>query len=92
MLNNVTYGLFVQSYEDHRRKWDTEEYQKLADERLQQEYDKTESKILHGNQWGFVKYLVLVDEFAVRNERWYPCYTEENNWHFLELLMLQEKY
>jgi len=30
------------TYEDHRKKWDKDEYQKLANERLKEEYDKTE--------------------------------------------------
>ncbi|CAK8697303.1 zinc finger matrin-type protein 2-like [Clavelina lepadiformis] len=30
------------TYEDHRRKWDKDEYQKLANERLKEEFDKTE--------------------------------------------------
>lgn len=33
-------------YEDHRRKWDTEEYQKLADKRLQEEYIKSDCKLI----------------------------------------------
>jgi len=30
------------TYEDHRKKWDKDEYQKLANDRLKEEYEKTE--------------------------------------------------
>jgi len=36
--------------EDHRRKWDKQEYEQLANERLREEFDKTDSKHLLCNR------------------------------------------